>query len=78
MSEDDDGNLPFTLHLDLRYRARNSFSDEDYAITKLLITIGIEYGGIVSIGGLFHQEPDEEKSCHLKAKIIHVEYFSSS
>jgi hypothetical protein len=72
MSEDDDGNLPITLHLGLRYRSRNSFTEEDYAITKLLVTKGIENGGIDTIGGLFHKEPDEEKSCTLDALLKEV------
>jgi hypothetical protein len=72
MSQDDDGNLPITLHLGLRYRARNSFSDEDYAITKLLVTEGIKNGGIDTIGGLFHPEPDEENCCTLDALLKEV------
>ena len=64
-------NLPIHSHIfSLRHRSRsrNNFSDEDYAITKLLITEGIKVGGIDTIGGLFHQGPHGQKGwCTLDA-----------
>lgn len=60
LSKDGDDNLPIHLFLGLRFRPRGSFSDEDFAILRLLISQGISYGGINSIGGLFDEDPAEE------------------
>jgi ankyrin repeat protein len=70
--EDDDGNLPIHLHLGLRYRHIHSFSEEDFAIVQLLISQGIRNGGINTIGGIFHQDPDDEDSCTLTNLFHHV------
>jgi len=63
--KDDDGNLPIHLHIALRYRGANTFSDNDFDILRLLIVHSITYGEIDSIGGLFHQDPEEDRSCTL-------------
>lgn len=66
LSKDDDGNLPIHLHLGLRYRAgKDSFSQQDFDITRLLIRYGIRNGGMSTIGGLFHPDPDNNKCCTL-------------
>jgi hypothetical protein len=70
--EDDDGNLPIHLHLSLRYRLRNSFSEQDFTIVKLLISQGIRRGGINTIGGLFHQNPFDEERCTLTSLLDEV------
>jgi ankyrin repeat protein len=63
--EDSDGNLPIHLHLGLRYRPERTFSEQDFEIIHLLIRSGIVNGGINTIGGLFHEDPDAENSCTL-------------
>jgi ankyrin repeat protein len=65
LTEDSDGNLPIHLHLGLRYRPTRVFSEEDFDICRLLISQGMIYGGIDTIGGLFHEDPDEEHKCTL-------------
>ena len=68
MSKVDDKTLPIH-HLGNRNSSFNENdkhaikSDEDYAITKLLISKGIvQNGGADTIGGLFSRDPDDEKS----------------
>jgi hypothetical protein len=64
--EDDDRNLPIHLHLGLRYRPRRSFSEQDFEIVKLFLSYGIINGGINTIGGLFHPDPDVDgQACTL-------------
>jgi hypothetical protein len=64
--EDDDGNLPIHLHLGLRYRPRGTFSEQDFEIVKLFLSYGIINGGINTIGGLFHSDPDVDgQACTL-------------
>jgi hypothetical protein len=62
LATDDDGNLALHLHLGLRYRQRGTFSEKDFQIVKLFIKQGIVNGGIDTIGGLFHRDPDENHS----------------
>jgi len=65
LSQDDDGNLPIHLHLGLRYRSGNAFSAIDFQITRLLLQYGIANGGMSTIGGLFHADPDDDNCCTL-------------
>lgn len=72
LSEDDDGNLPIHLHTGLRYRAGGKFSEQDFDIVELLIGRGITNTGAKTIGGLFHQDPDDEDSCTLESLLREV------
>jgi hypothetical protein len=66
LAEDDDGNLPIHLHLGLRYRPSRTFSEQDYEIVQLFTRYGIINGGINTIGGLFHPDPDVDgQACTL-------------
>jgi hypothetical protein len=72
LSMDDDFNLPINLHLGLRYRQQGIFSEKDLAIVQLLVREGIANGGINTIGGLFHQDPDEDNLCTLDTLLNEV------
>lgn len=65
LEEDEDGNLPIHLHLGLIYRPRGIFPERDFAIARLFISQGIANGGINTIGGLFHPDPENSNSCTL-------------